>query len=150
MLYDSLTLARYILALAKKRKGYYLNMTQVQKLLYIVYGYMLAKQNRLVVSDDSPRAWPYGPVFPRVHKKLDVTERKYPDDEAFIDITQDPDLRKVIENVVDTFSEFSGSKLSAWSHTEGGPWDKTTKQKDFNWNAAIPIEFILEYFKKEL
>lgn len=41
-----------------------LNKTQAQKLLYCCYGAILAQFDERL-TDEHPKAWPYGPVFPR-------------------------------------------------------------------------------------
>lgn len=65
--YDSVLVANYLLALANE-KGVILNTTKVQKLLYMAYGLLLAEKNR-IITDEQPKAWPYGPVFPKTRKK---------------------------------------------------------------------------------
>lgn len=66
--YDSLDIAKYIVAKANKEK-YGINMTKMQKLLYIVYGVYLRVYNERL-TNEHPQAWPYGPVFPKTRNKL--------------------------------------------------------------------------------
>ena len=67
-LYNSVTMASYIIAYANEHR-YMMNMTKLQKLLYITYGvYMAVKGERLI--NEHPQAWPYGPVFPTTRNKL--------------------------------------------------------------------------------
>lgn len=65
-MFTSLDVAAYI-AQECDRRGYTYNNTKIQKLLYVAYGVMLAWQNERIC-DEYPRAWPYGPVFPKVFK----------------------------------------------------------------------------------
>lgn len=66
--YDSVTVANYIIAFANENK-FFINMTKLQKLLYIAYGvYLSVKNERL--TNEHPQAWPYGPVFPTTRNRL--------------------------------------------------------------------------------
>ena len=67
--YDSVIGAKLLLALAYE-KGIVLNTTKVQKMLYILYSYYMAKHDIQIFSE-TPKAWPYGPVFPRTRKKVE-------------------------------------------------------------------------------
>ena len=73
--YDTITATSYIRAFAYKER-LTLNVTQCQKILYIIYGYCLAKYDRVVFLE-SPKAWPFGPVFPISQKKGDYVNLKY-------------------------------------------------------------------------
>jgi Uncharacterized phage-associated protein len=145
--YDSILVAKYMLAIAKDR-NISLNVTKVQKLLYILYGYYLANYDNHQIIEEDPKAWPYGPVFPRSQKKVDYSNILPLDSPDFEDIKRDKKLTEAINYVIDKYSAFSASKLSEWSHQEGGPWYLATKQKGFNWNTPIPNEYIYEYFKR--
>lgn len=55
--------------IAYNKYGALLNKTQINKLLFICYGmYLAATGGKVLFEDDTPKAWPYGPVFPRVYK----------------------------------------------------------------------------------
>ncbi|MBF9253073.1 DUF4065 domain-containing protein [Pontibacter sp. 172403-2] len=142
--YDSVLLAKYMMALAYEKR-IVLNVTKVQKLLYIVYGYYLSKYNH-PITVEMPKAWPYGPVFPRTRKEVDYTNILPLSSEEFKEIREDQELTEVLNRVIEKYAPFSASRLSDWSHIEGGPWDKTTKQKGFDWSHPIPNEYIAEYF----
>jgi uncharacterized phage-associated protein len=66
--YDSVSVEELLKALGHESR-LHLNVTQVQKILFILYGYYLAKYNHRILTEQ-PKAWPLGPVFPRVRKKL--------------------------------------------------------------------------------
>ena len=144
MSYDSVLGAKLLLALAYE-KGFVLNVTKVQKMLYIIYGYFLAKENKQIFTE-TPKAWPYGPVFPRTRKRVDFGRVYRLDDEELKDIANNEELKKVFNEVIDKYAKFSAGQLSEWSHMEGGAWDKTVKTPDFDWNDEIPDEYISEYF----
>jgi uncharacterized phage-associated protein len=142
--YDSIEVAKYMMALANQ-KGIVLNVTKVQKLLFIVYAYFLVKHNTVII-DEQPKAWPYGPVFPKTRKQIDYG-KIVPIDYDYLDrVKRDELLTDVLNKLIEDAGAISASGLTEWSHREGSPWDKTTKQKDFKWNDPIPDEYIIEYF----
>ncbi len=145
-MFDSVTIAEYIRSLAYEKRMM-LNMTQIQKLLYMAYGYFLAHKN-VVISSEAPKAWPFGPVYPRVHSKVKLNAPiKDINDELFAKINADKDFKEKLDEIVSKYSKFSASQLSNWSHAENGPWDKTTKQENFKWGVVeIPQQYIKEYF----
>lgn len=149
--YNSVIVARYIVAVANDRKiG--INMTKLQKLLYIAYGtYLAVKGVRL--TNEHPQAWPYGPVFPTTRNKMikvinwdDISVK----DEEFKEIHSDRDIASLMNLVFDYFGQYNAATLTEWSHKDGSPWERATKQESFKWGNAIPDEFILDYFKSIL
>ena len=142
--YNSVTAAKYLLALAFS-KGRVLNVTQVQKLLYMAYGYFLAREGRILL-DENPRAWPYGPVFPKTREEIDYSTVVELSSDEFDEIRTDEALNHFYKLLIDKYAVFTASQLSEWSHTEGSPWDKTVKQNNYRWNVCIPDEFITAYF----
>ena len=142
--YDSVTVANYLLALAYK-KGIVLNVTKVQKLLFIAYGYFLAHYNQQLFNE-KPKAWPYGPVFPKTRKQVDYSKIIDVEDASLKDIAADSEVSDALNRIIDKYSKFSSTQLSDWSHMPGSPWDKTTKEATFTWDYPIPDEYIKEYF----
>ena len=74
--YESKDVAIYLRALAIQMNKPPLNVTQTQKLLYILYAYYMVSVppyndgNGCRIINESPQAWPYGPVFPKTRKIL--------------------------------------------------------------------------------
>lgn len=147
-LYRSLDVAKYIVAFANKER-IFINMTKLQKLLYIVYGvYLVAQQQRL--TDEAPQAWPYGPVFPTTRNKLlkiDFESISF-EDLAGNDILDDKALKNIVKIVFATFGEYNASALTEWSHQKGSAWYKTTQRDGFVWGDRIDDGDILDYFKQ--
>jgi uncharacterized phage-associated protein len=142
--YDSVLMAKYLVATAFEMKTP-LNMTKLQKLLYILYGFYLSKHGCLIINEN-PKIWPFGPVFPRVHKHVeptDILDIYHPD---FQQINEDEQLRDVINSIVNKYSKISATQLSNWSHMIGSPWEKTVKASGNKWNTIIPDEYISTYF----
>lgn len=142
--YDSVLIAKYMLSLAYEKR-IALNITKVQKMLYMAYGYFLSKGRQ--ISTEAPKAWPYGPVFPRTRKNVDYQNILTLDNEIFDEIKVDNELTDKLNDIIAKYAGFTATELSDWSHMDGGPWDRTTKQDGFKWGiTAIPDEFIKEYF----
>lgn len=144
--YDSVIGGKLLLALAYE-KDIVLNVTKVQKMLYIIYGYFLAKENYQIFTE-TPKAWPYGPVFPRTRKRIDFGKLYKVTDEELQSIYKDKEIVDVFNIIIDNYAKYSATQLSEWSHMEGGAWDRTTKLPNFDWNKEIPNEFISEYFSE--
>ena len=53
-----------------------MNYTKIQKFLFILYTLYLTSQGHRL-TDESPKAWPFGPVFPTVKKKLEKWNVNY-------------------------------------------------------------------------
>lgn len=144
--YDSLTVACYIAAMVNAR-GLDINMTKLQKLLYIAYGtYLAVKSERL--TNEHPQAWPYGPVFPTTRSRLlkkDLSNIKL-SNPILNEIKSDTDMQSLVILVLNGFGNKNATTLSMWSHQSGSPWDRTVSQDGFSWGAKIPDEYIKEYF----
>lgn len=148
--YNSVTVAKYIVAYANENK-FGINMTKLQKLLYITYGvYMAVKEARL--TNEHPQAWPYGPVFPTTRNRLlkvDFDSITMESDELN-EIKSDDEMQSLVNLVFGTYGKWNGSQLSEWSHQAGSPWDRTVNSKGFDWGHQIPDEYIIEYFKNKI
>lgn len=139
-------MAKFIVAYANEN-CYTINMTKLQKLLYICYGLYLAVMGERL-TNEHPQAWPYGPVFPKTRKMLLK--------EDFDDITSDKvnkqlldnKIKSLIELVFNTYGQNTASELTAWSHMPNSPWDRTVNKDGFKWGGQIPDEYILPFFKK--
>lgn len=146
--YNSVTVATYIAALANnKRLG--INMTKIQKLLYIAYGvYLAVKNSRL--TNEHPQAWPYGPVFPTTRNKLlkkDLSSISL-DNEDLDKIKSDQEINSLLELVFSVYGKMNATYLSEWSHQDGSPWYYTVHSPSFKWGNVIPDPLIKEYFSK--
>lgn len=145
---SSLELADYIRERARDGYGVELNKTQVNKLLYMCYGLYLAIKGKQVV-DERPKAWPFGPVFPRVYKRFAVSPGvSKPEVRAVVQSNQT--LSKVVEYVVKNFHNWTARQLTEWSHAGDGPWYRTAYPDGYEtnpkWNTVIDDDYIKEYF----
>jgi len=152
----SLDYAKLIQFSAAKLYRVLLNKTQINKILFYAYGQYLAKTGELLFTDDSPKAWPYGPVFPIVNKKIDTEEvvTGFSDDKIAA-YKSNETAYHIVVNAVKKLHDVSAYKLTQWSHQKGSPWYVTLfgegdeqPDKEVKWNTPISQNLIEEYFKR--
>lgn len=118
----------------------------MQKLLFMCYGQALAI-GEVLFRDDTPKAWPFGPVFPRTYKRYEEHIPTNLSDEEKENFAQYPDLLTMVARTVAKFSHYSATRLSDWSHLANSPWYKTVFGQDKTaWNRPIQENTIKEYF----
>lgn len=146
-MYDAYLIAQYIMYFCDLKKSkdhtYEYNNTKIQKLLFILYGFYLAVYNHKLLNE-TPKLWPYGPVFPKVFKKIkkngfcvnesDLCEIKE-NDKEFFDV------------FLTSFGKLPAGALSAWSHQPDSPWNRTKEDVGEAWNESLNEKYIVEYFK---
>lgn len=157
MVLKSTDYARLIQYAAQKLHMVRLNKTQINKILFYVYGVYYAETDRLLFEDDSPKAWPYGPVFPIVNKKINPDEIvvSFPKD-VLHEFNKHYKALELVKTAVDAMYNMSALSLTQWSHQEGSPWYDTLYIKNENgdiaeqkkWNTPISKELIKDYFLK--
>jgi len=145
--YNSVLMARYIVAISNSRKVA-INMTKLQKLLFIAYGLYLAVSNARLVNEH-PQAWPYGPVFPSTRNKLLKVNMAsiVLTSEEFSELGGDGELQDLLELVFKSFGDWSAMRLTRWSHMEGSAWEQTVLREGFKWGDRIEDADIQDYFQ---
>ena len=149
--YNSVEVAKYLVAKMNEKK-ITVNMTKVQKLLYICYGVFLAVKNSRLLNEH-PQAWPYGPVFPTTRNKLLKIKNLYDikiSDKQFEELKNDTDLNYLMNSVLEVFGVRTAQYLVKWSHVTNAPWDRTVNMVNFEWGDEIPDIFIKEYFSERV
>lgn len=151
----SIDYARLIQYAAQKLHMARLNKTQINKILFYVYGVYYAETKKLLFEDDSPKAWPYGPVFPIVNKKINPDEiiKTFPND-VLSEFNKHPKALELVKSAVDLMHSMSAVSLTQWSHKENSPWYNTLYIKNekgdiieqSKWNTPISTDSIKEYF----
>lgn len=139
----SLDYARLIQLISLKLHRQILNMTQIQKMLFILYGCYIA-------INDKPIAAASGPIFKTVESKIDIDDSINGFEDSKISL-----LRKnnwVIQSsikIVNRLHSIDTYSLANWSCKKGSPWNETLfgdNPKDFG--SMIEDKLIKEYFKK--
>lgn len=146
----SLDILRLITWIAYYKNNVILNKTQVQKILYICYGLSLAKSRTPLFEDDTPKAWPFGPVFPITYRRYiehypaPITEEEK---KKFGEIPIINDIFKVVNR----YCHYTSKSLSEWSHQIGGPWWQEVYKDGTGakWNNQIPNDSICKFFEGE-
>lgn len=149
LMLDSQDVAAYITKICA-RKNYFINLTKLQKLMYCVYGAVLASSDTRLC-DEHPKAWQHGPVFPRVYnftKKhpfdmIDALLNRKENVESSLNKTQ----IKVVNAVLEFFGKYKAGELVSWSHHPNGAWYKST-EGGIKLHQDISDELIADYFKK--
>jgi uncharacterized phage-associated protein len=137
---NSLAVASHI-ATVCDQKGCDWNSTKIQKLLYCCYGCVLAGFNERLC-DEYPRAWQYGPVFPKVFNHI-KKGKPFPLKSGALDTSEE--MKQFLEKVIDVFGRYSAGALTAWSHHPDSPWDIVVNKMDAP-NSFIPDDLICRYF----
>lgn len=118
-----------------------LTMLHVMKLTYISHGWHLAIFNGKPLIGDDIEAWRYGPVIPTLYRNLKLYGRenitkliycgtslsKHSDIDtrkSFIEQRINPDSQRLINKVLDEYSDLTAMQLSALTHQVGTPWSK--------------------------
>lgn len=146
----SLDYTKLIAWIAAFKHRVILNKTQMQKLLFMCYGQALVLENRPLFTDDKPKAWPFGPVFPRSYKHY---EEVMPSELSLEDknrYAQNIPLLQMIAQTVADYCHISATRLSEWSHSKDSPWWNTVFSPEGSaWNREIPLDMIQSYFQSE-
>ena len=108
-----------------------MNLTKVQKWLYICYGLFLELYGRRLF-DEQPIAGDYGPFFPKVYELQKQTEG------ALEILSFNPAIagveayNTVIYTTLEHFGETTATKLVDWTHKDGTAWQKKYSHAKYN------------------
>lgn len=144
---NSIDVAIAVMALADAH-GLRLSLTQLQKLLYIVYGTCLAILGHPPFRNEPPRAWPFGPVFQTARRVLFVAVDDW--DVPQVSESVPEDIRRIIEKVITHFGSWPPGALIDWVCTPGAPWYMTAKMPGFKWADKIGDGLIMDYFESHV
>ncbi|MDR1489926.1 MAG: DUF4065 domain-containing protein [Desulfovibrio sp.] len=144
--YPSLQVASLIANICNQ-KGYHWNNTKIQKLLYCCYGCFLAAFSERLC-DEYPRAWQYGPVFPKVFNHIHK-QRPFP--VVPLNIHLPPEKNTFLEEVVSVFGSYNAVPLSDWTHRPGSPWYTVVHEiGNGELGDFIPDDIIKTYFSENI
>lgn len=153
----SLDYARLVQYAAYKLHRVVLNKTQINKILFYAYGIYLVDHDEPFFKNEGPMAWPYGPVFPIVNKRIEVNSvvTGFPKD-IIAKFNENPDAMTAVRIAVDRLYDKTALELTHWSHEDDSPWAQSLYEKDENgnviaqnkWNTPINLDYIKNYFQK--
>lgn len=164
MTYDPKAIANYFIEVAAA-EGKKLTPLQVIKLVYIAHGWHLGLTGQPLINEP-PQAWQYGPVIPSLYHALkiygneDVTEpigvydmSSWPNINLKKRAVETPKEQATIHflaSVWNAYKHFSGIQLSAMTHQQGTPWQKTWDEDGAKYSKGvqIPEPSIREHYAK--
>ncbi len=143
--YDSIGVISYIVKKCMEY-GYDVNLIKAQKLLYCCYGTVLAQFN-VRLCREHPKAWQYGPAFPRAYNAHRKNKIDY-DAEDPISAPDCPDyIKYMVDATIQHFGKCKACELSDWTHREGSPWHVSSNNGEHLYED-ISDSLIRIYFKK--
>ena len=141
-----------------------LTLLKLIKLCYIAHGFTLALLDK-PLSNEKAAAWKYGPVFPSLYRSfkqsLEIIAFKKGLENASSLENNDIDFflnrkgqhenfsedeKKIMESVCEKYGNRKAWELSAITHSEDSPWDKTMKKS----LSEIDDSLIKEHYKAKL
>lgn len=160
-------IANEFLTLSRKENKPILTNLQIQKLVYIAYGYFSYFENKPLF-DERIEAWQHGPVIPALYYEAKKCgSKEFPDDFKFTnsrytgekDDFGDPkfeiypptlegvdgSVKKVINFVFKNYGKIDGWSLRGLTHRENSPWD-TVYDGGLGSFQQIPYGTIKEYY----
>lgn len=153
MMIESVDFAQYIIyrtkILKEQDSSISLNMTKLQKILYICDGIMLSYG--LNVINEHARAWNYGPVYPKVHtwssKHPSFFDNPVFTNQEVLDFIAEKNIQRLVDSAITTFGKWSAKDLSNWTHQPSSPWEKALEKGGGIMNSKIEKEDMKHYFK---
>lgn len=95
------------------------------------------------LANESPVAWPYGPVFPSIFNYINSNNIDYGLEKK--DLSNN--IANLLDKVVKAFGSYRASVLSAWSHKKDSPWDVVVNKMGSKLGTLIPDGVIEKYFR---
>lgn len=148
------TIANIFIDLASKENKKLTNL-QLQKLVYIAHGFCLGFLGIPLYYNET-RAWQFGPVIPDLYRDLQkygsglVLKRLTPielEDDLKEEIDKESNEHQIVAKVWEVYKKYTGGQLSALTHLDDTPWDKTFKDRPF---GVITNSIIEKYYKEVL
>lgn len=142
-----LDVAKYLICKFNNETGN-LSITQLklQKLLYFIEAYYMAKYDKDNLYEDNFLAWTYGPVCKRVYDKYKIfMDSQIVEEHCTISATDfDDEVNESIEYVFEHFGRLSTTSLIMLTHLKASPWYETNKDG----KSIINKEKTKKWFKR--
>jgi uncharacterized phage-associated protein len=142
-----LDVANYFLAKYDPDSGDEISNLKVQKLVYYAQGFHLALTGEPLF-EESIEAWRHGPVVPTLYHALKEHGDKHIPASAKVDFGSilSSDQRELLDEVYETYGQFSAWKLRSMTHNEA-PWKDADARGT---NAVITHEELRDFFLTRL
>ncbi|MDY5721688.1 MAG: DUF4065 domain-containing protein [Succinivibrio sp.] len=147
---DSRDIAAYIVKECERR-NYFVNFSKLQKLMFCIYGAVLANYQQKLF-DDIPYATEWGPIFPKLYK---ISTKEYLADGIIgyynfrsenIKSTLDRPILKFIEEVIIHYGSKSIYELCSCVFQQDSPWFNAPLGGKIA-DTTIPDYMISQYFQ---
>ncbi|MCL2168479.1 MAG: Panacea domain-containing protein [Defluviitaleaceae bacterium] len=145
---NSIDFATYLNREARMR-DLYVNVTKLQKWLYICYGLHLALNDGAQLLDEMPTAREYGPFFPNVHNMQKDLKNNLRTLERRISIDDFRQFDDIIDATLRHYGDWTAQSLVDLTHEPGRAWDKTYQDGEGRFRT-MPNDDILADFKEML
>ena len=137
------SVARYIC----EKSGWTISNLELQKLMYLAQMIYMGRNNGARLFDGDFQAWDYGPVEPRLYRKV-KTFGASPVKDVFhnaLKFKENDGRRKIMGDVCDRFLKFSAGDLVDITHWDNGAWARHYVPKARS--IRIPDEDILREYQ---
>lgn len=141
---DSVDLAKAI-CYRSKENGHVLYRNQMQAMMYIVYGKVLAR-NGARITREHPQAWEFGPVFPRVYSKVKETSDDAYREQSEVLREQSPEVSKLIDETVSRCSWRGCKELLSAIAASGTPCEQSRRRNPEKKTAPMEDAEIRDWF----
>jgi uncharacterized phage-associated protein len=147
------SLANFFIEKAKEDKIEISNM-QLQKLMFIGYGWVLSLTNKDLTETEGFEAWQHGPVLTSIYHEMKhngnnpitsyATEYDVTDNKVFIPKIRTDQTKQILGKVWDTYKNFNAASLRNLTHETDTPWKKV--YKDGSKGIKISPETVDAYY----
>lgn len=131
----------------QKQFNIVINVTILNKLLYIIYGTYLVKYNKPIFYDQ-PRCNKAGPIFYTLSRAVGFKEFDFDKHSKIKLKEEEKKILPIIEVVVKSFGMMNETQLIEFCTRKKGAWRKANKRNYDFWGNVIHDEDIYEEFKK--
>lgn len=130
--------------------GVKISDSHIQLILYVLYGYRLAKGLEDVFAE-RPQMWKYGPVFASSFSSLKKTVDIEEDCKCWRDVNRfNIELGTHIINLVAGLGERKVKELAAKHTAIGTPWHECRVMNPDKWGTPMNPDVIKEWFMKKI
>jgi uncharacterized phage-associated protein len=129
--------------------GIPLSPMKLIKLVYLAHGWHLALTEEPLIREPI-EAWKYGPVVESLYhafKRYGNANLPASATAPSADIPDDPELRKLLDKVWNSYAKYTAAQLSTLTHQPNTPWSKVYDGS--RWKE-IPNDVIAEHYKEKL
>lgn len=153
-MFSAKSIANYFLDLAAA-SGQPISPMKLQKLVYYAQGWYAGYTGRPLINE-AVEAWQYGPVIPSLYHEFkrfgagNIAGKAFEYDALGVReaaAPADPEIRTFLQNVFNSYGQYSGIRLSEMTHAPGTPWDTTWNECRGIRGVDIPFERIATHFQ---